>query len=112
MGDMQLSNVLKFPGTVRRLPGAEPPPDFTKELCLVTARVRHAGFRHEVTALKVATKVLYAVAKIHNLEGLAWHADRIHDLDLADPESLPRLYELLDGLELALEKSLERYRYA
>lgn len=106
-----LRDVLQYQ-EVRRASAVELPPEFSKSLCKIAANVRRAGYQHDVVSLKVSAKVMYAVAKANLFEPLAWHAQQIHDLDFADCQSLPRLYELLDGMERALEGALERIRLA
>jgi len=75
-------------------------------LCREVAEVRRAGYSHEVVALQDAVHSLHLMSRVRGLRGLAWHAQMIEELQLGDPATLTRLYDLLDGLEFTLETTL------
>lgn len=79
-------------------------------LCRSVAAVRRAAGRHDLTGLRYAAGDLLALALQHRVEGVAWHARELRALRFEDGYGQARLYELLDGLEVALEHTLERLR--
>ena len=79
-------------------------------LCRAGAALQRAAAQHDLLGIRRTAKDLRALAIQFRLQGLVWHAQAIHDLDFAQPQAQPRLYELLDGMETALEHTLERLR--
>jgi hypothetical protein len=79
-------------------------------LCRAVAAVQRAAAQVDIAGLRQTTKLLHDLAVTHRFEGVAWHARALHELQLSDSQSQVRLYELLDGLEAALEHTLDRLR--
>lgn len=79
-------------------------------LCRAVAAVQRAASQHDLEGLRRTAKALHTLAVQHRFEGVAWHAHTLHDLQFADGYAQVRLYELLDGLEAALEHTLDRLR--
>ena len=113
-------NALQQPATatiVRELPGSfvpytdpEPEPDVSTQLCRAAAGLRQAAVNQDLLGLRIMSRRLHALARATNLGPLIWHAAAVDLLVSKRPNSLGRLAQLLDGLEVALEAALEKLR--
>lgn len=79
-------------------------------LCRMTAAVQRAATQHNLSGMRRAANDLCAIATQHHLHALSRHARTLHGLEFSEADAQIRLYELLDGLELALEHTLARLR--
>lgn len=76
------------------------------ELCRRAAMLHEAVLNQELTSMQIAARRLCSFARVHRLGPVAWHAAAIESICAESPTALARFTQLLDGLELAIEKTL------
>lgn len=82
------------------------PRDDGAELCRLAAALHEAVLNQELIGMRIAARRLCAFARVHRLGPVAWHAAAIEALLIERHDALPRLAQLFEGLELAVEQAL------
>lgn len=81
-------------------------------LCRLAATLHEAILNQELTSMQIAARRLCRFAREHHVGPVAWHAAAIEVMCAETPHEIARLVQLLDGLELAIEKAIERKEMA